>query len=105
MKSLEFPERRSDTLNEALKDIGGLKEAVITLKSNHIQSKQDFVGHRAETLDMIKQVEGRVLEIIKPLAADVNSIKGYMRWGMGYGLGVGGTVLFILELYRTFSGR
>lgn len=101
MKSIETIERRSETLNDVLIRVGKLEKGQEVLETTESQRQQWQNNHRAETLGLVEKVEGRVLEIIKPLISDVNAIKRLI-WMGGGGFG---TVMFGLELYRTFSGR
>lgn len=98
-------QKLDDDTSQIWSELGNHGARITVLETNESQHQQWQTNHRAETMGMVKDLKDDIYGVIKPLAEDVSSIKGYLKWGMGYGLGIGGTVLFFLEIYRTFSGK
>lgn len=89
--------------NDVWQELGDHGARLTNLETKDAQNQQWQVNHRAETFGMIKELKDDFYEIVRPLVEDVSSIKGYLKYGLGYGMGIIGTILVLLEMYRTFK--
>jgi hypothetical protein len=72
-------ERRQADFPDIWKSIGTHDEAINTLKSNQLQVRQDFLGHKAETLSMFHSLKKEIIELVQPISNEVASIKDFIK--------------------------
>ncbi len=97
----ESTERRTESLNDLSIRIGRLEKGQLILETCELQRQQWQVNHRAETLGMIKELKDDIYKMVSPLVKDVNAIKRLI-WMGGGGFG---TLMLLLELYKTFGEK
>lgn len=79
METIKNKERRESDLPGIWHNLGQHEEAIDTLKAAQIQTKQDFVNHRAETLSMFSEVKREIIAIVQPISNEVASIKEFIK--------------------------